>query len=292
MSVNEPPWATLMAHCQKAQSVLIAAPYMKAGPLAQVLSAVAQDAAITCVSRWTPPDVRSGATDLACRELALARGGRFLLHDRLHAKYYRFDNRILIGSSNLTQAGMNIAGPGNLEILCPPPTEFDAMQFERLLLKEAYPVSDSDFNLWSRITPIQQVNQATAPRQAAVSLDTWKPTTRRPEYLWLAYQQRVSEIPLVDQQEIAIKEIEVLAVPTGLNEAEFNNWIALSLMTVPFVNSVLAGLQESSETAREQLSQQWDITKAEAERCRTTTQNWLEYFRVSTSSLVTSNPKT
>ena len=277
------PWPTLMAPCQDAKAAVIVAPYMKKNALEQVLTALADHSTITCVSRWIPQDIRSGVTDLDCRELVLARNGDFLLHDRLHAKYYRFDNQILIGSSNLTNAGMNIYGTGNLEILCIAPSEFDAAQFESKLLQEAYPVSDSDFALWSQITPICQRNQAVPPHRDPDSHDNWKPATRRPEYLWLAYQQLSTQIPLVEQQEIAKQEVRALGVPEGLTEEEFNNWVRLSLMTSPFVKSVLAGLDETREAAWDRLSQQWNISKAEAERSRSTAESWIAYFEVNTS---------
>ena len=279
------PWSTLMARCQDAKIAVIVAPYMKAGTLEQVLNAVANSATITCVSRWTPQDIRLGTTDLACRQLALTRDGAFLLNDRLHAKYYRFDDQILIGSSNLTRAGMNIPGTGNLEILCVAPQEFNATQFESQLLQEAYPVSDADFALWSRITPIPQQNQTIPLDHDLNSPDSWKPTTRRPEYLWLAYQQRSAEIPLAEQQEIASREVRTLGVPEGLTEQEFNNWNCLSLMTSPFMKSVLAGLDETREAAWDRLSQQWNISKAEAERARSTAQNWISYFGISSPQI-------
>ena len=277
------PWSTLMARCQDAKIAFIVAPYMKAGALEQVLNAVANSATITCVSRWTPQDIQLGTTDLDCRQLALNRDGTFLLHDRLHAKYYRFDDQILIGSSNLTRAGMNIPGTGNLEILCMASPEFDATQFESQLLQEAYTVSEDDFALWSQIVPIPQQNQTIPLHHDLNSADSWKPSTRRPEYLWLAYQQRRAEIPLEEQQEIASREVRTLGVPKGLTEQEFNNWIRLSLMTSPFVKSVLAGLDETREASWDRLSQRWNISKAEAERFRSTAQNWIAYFGMNTS---------
>ena len=281
---NSTPWVTLLAGCQNAEvAVIIAAPYIKADALEQVLTAVADSTTVTCVSRWTPKDIRLGTTDLACRRLVLARDGTFLLHDRLHAKYYRFDNQILIGSSNLTRPGMNIAGSGNLEILCAAPPEFDATQFEHRLLQEAYQVSDGDFALWSQIIPIPQQNQAIPLHNDLNSPDSWKPTTRRPEYLWLAYQQRSTEIPSAEQQEIASKEVTTLGVPEGLTEQEFDNWIRLSLMTSLFVKSVLVRVDETREAAWERLSQQWDISKAEAERYRSTAQNWIAHFGMNAS---------
>ena len=272
------PWSALMARCKAAKDALIVAPYMKTSTLERVLAAIPNDASVTCVSRWTPEDIRSGVTDLACRQLVLAREGAFLLHDRLHAKYYRFDDEILIGSSNLTRTGMNVDGFGNLEILCASPTEFDATRFESKLFQEAYPVSDADFALWSRITPIPQQDQTNSLHQDVGRTVGWKPTTRRPEYLWLAYQQSSEEIPLPEQQEIASQEVVALGVPGGLSEQEFNDWVRLSLMTSPFVKSVLAGLEETTEAAWDRLSQQWNISKAEAERSRSTAQNWIAHF--------------
>ena len=272
------PWRTLMATCQDAKVAVIAAPYMKVGTLEQLLTAMPADASVTCVSRWTPEDIRSGVTDLACRQLILSRDGAFLLHDRLHAKYYRFDDQVLVGSSNLTRTGMNVDGFGNLEILCASPADFDDMQFEQQLLQGAYPVSDSDFALWSRITPIPHRNQTISLHNDLVSTDGWKPTTRRPEYLWLVYRQRGEDIPVAEQQEIASREVKTLGIPDGLAEQEFNDWVRLMLMTSPFVKSVLTGSEETTEEAWDRLSRQWNISKAEAERHRSTTHNWIAYF--------------
>ena len=277
------PWSVLMARCKNAKIAVIVAPYMKTGALERLLAGIPDGASVTCVSRWTPKDIQSGVTDLACRGLILARNGRFLLHDRLHAKYYRFDKQVLIGSSNLTRPGMNIDGSGNLEILCPSPPEFNTMLFESQLLQEAYLVSDADFALWSRITPIPQRDQTISQHHDPGSTVGWKPTTRRPEYLWLAYQQRSEEIPLAEQEQTASREIKSLGVPSGLTEQQFNDWIRLSLMTSPFVKSVRSNLDETIETAWERLSQQWSISKAEAERSKSTAESWIAYFENNSS---------
>ena len=277
------PWSTLIARCKDAKIAVIVAPFMKTGTLERVLEAIPDGASVTCVSRWTPKDIQLGVTDLACRELILARKGEFLLHDRLHAKYYRFDDQVLIGSSNLTRPGMNIGGSGNLEILCASPPEFDAVLFESQLLQEAYPVSDADFALWSRITPIPQRDQTISQHHDPSSPVGWKPTTRRPEYLWLAYERRAAEIPLAEQEEIASREISSLGIPSGLTEQQFNDWIRLSLMTSPFVKGVRANPDETTEAAWERLSQQWSISKAEAERSKSTAESWIAYFEVNTT---------
>ena len=268
----------MTASCSNAQEVVIVAPYIKEQPLTLVLNSIAPDASITCVSRWTPQDIQAGTTDLACRPLVLARNGTFLLHNRLHAKYYRFDSNVLVGSANLTNAGMSIYGDGNLEILCPPPASFDAEQFERLLFLKAHEVSDADFDAWSQIILTIQSGTPLEPQDTTESFDGWKPLTRNPNYLWLAYQQRGVEIPTPEQQEISIREVGILAIPSGLTELQFNAWVRLSLQASPFIESVLATANQTDEDAYNTISQEWNISKSDAERSRTTAIIWINTF--------------
>lgn len=272
------PWDVLMSACQDSKEVVIAAPYIKASSLRRLLAIVPSEAELTCVSRWTPQDIRSGATDLACRDLVLRRDGDFLLNDRLHAKYYRFDTCVLVGSANLTQAGMSIDIPGSLEILCAAPPEFEVPRFEHSLLQEAYPVSDADFMLWNQIATVQMPEEETSTFNSINGPVNWKPVTRRPEYLWLAYRNRTNEIPSGEQQEISSSEIRLLSIPQRLTEPEFKNWIKLSLLTSPFIKSVLDSLEQPREAAWDRLAQQWGISKAEADRSRSTALNWIAYF--------------
>lgn len=273
------PWHTLFFHCEGAENVLIAAPYIKARALSQVLESIAPDAKLICVSRWTPRDIQYGTTDLACRSIVFSRGGEFLLHNRLHAKYYRFDRQVLIGSANLTTPGMNIGDSGNLEILCTIPAEFDTAGFEQSLLQEAYPVSDEEFALWELIQPIRQPQDGSQQEQTGAPED-WKPVTRRGEYLWQEYRDRSQEIPMAEQRKLAQWEVNLLCIPAGLTEPEFNNWVALSLLTSPFVKSILDARDQPRESIWHSLSQQWVMTLAEAEHSLSTAENWILYFGV------------
>ena len=115
-----PPWSILLDRCGNAAEAIIVAPFIKVDALTLVLRQLHGEASLTCITRWTPLDIQAGASDLACRKLVSDRGGSFRLHNRLHAKYYRFDNRVLIGSANLTASGLSYAHVGNLEVLCEP----------------------------------------------------------------------------------------------------------------------------------------------------------------------------
>ena len=96
------PWDALRERCTGATEAVIVAPYIKVGPLTTVLDQLRMGASVECFTRWTPLDIQMGVSDLECRTVVVDRGGAFRLHNRLHAKYYRFDNQVLIGSANMT----------------------------------------------------------------------------------------------------------------------------------------------------------------------------------------------
>ena len=172
------PWDTLMRSCRGSRHAMIAAPYMKEDALSRLLEALAPDATLVCVTRWKPDDLLVGASDVACRTLVLQRGGSFLLHPRLHAKFYRFDSQVLIGSANLTSAGMGYRSPANLEILCAPEASYDAEAFERELIRGSHAVSDDEFEGWSAIAQLPRPGTGSiAPPEL---LTEWRPATPQP----------------------------------------------------------------------------------------------------------------
>ena len=56
--------------------------------------------------RWQLSDLVSGASDLDVYPLAKKYGWTVYIHQKLHAKVYRFDNDCFVGSANLTNMGM------------------------------------------------------------------------------------------------------------------------------------------------------------------------------------------
>ena len=127
------PWDALLERCTGATEAVIVAPYIKVGPLTTVLDQLRMGASVECFTRWTPLDIHMGVSDLECRTVVVDRGGAFRLHNRLHAKYYRFDDRVLIGSANMTASGLSYPRHGNLEILCEPGPPFVPVVFEAML---------------------------------------------------------------------------------------------------------------------------------------------------------------
>ena len=273
------PWQTLLACSTGAQEVVIVAPYMKASMLRRLLDNLAPDAAVECFTRWTPHDILVGSSDTACRTAVIQRGGTFYLHNRLHAKYYRFNKQTLVGSANVTRAGLNYQEAGNLEIICEPSQDFDHMSFEAELRKESREISEDEFEVWSRC-PVEVAERTTdQPEEMGTAFDEWKPLTRYPEYLWLAHAEQWEDIPIHEQRELAKLDLSILRVPPKATREQFDLWIWYCLLAAPFVDSVLAVANEVPEVAWNFLSDRWGLDTRIAARALTTTQYWLMHFR-------------
>lgn len=218
-----------------------------------------------------------GASDIECRTIVNDRGGSFRLHPSLHAKYYRIDNEVLIGSANLTSSAMGWSPQPNLEILCRAGDDFDVRTFQHELLKDAREISDGEFAQWEEIIKINaRIDNPIAGDQPL--FDTWRPATRDPRHLELAYQDRVEEIASPDEQRAARFDIEVMSVPPGLTEVEFRTWISTCLLAVPFTNAVIRLYGKDSASTSRVLAETYGLGITDARRDMETVQNWLAFL--------------
>ena len=272
------PWNTILGHCQGARRVVLAAPYIKAGTLTKLLNEIGPSAQLECITRWSPQDIKAAMSDVSCRAIVVEYGGSFRLHNRLHAKYYKFDNQVLVGSANLTASGLSYGHPGNFEILCEPKPTFDSQTFEEQLRKDSREVTNAEYLIWQQC-PVDPIgNRDESPEPSGSPLEDWQPMTHFPEYMWSLYTERYDQIPLDEQRELALQDIEALKIPRGFTETEFHIWIATCLRASPFVDSVRLLMNLEKETAWRVLSEQWHVTMASASRSLSTVQNWLLYF--------------
>ena len=78
----------LVEHLSSARrEVLICAPFIKAGVIAKVLSAIPDNVEVRVITRWLPREIAVGVSDLAVFDLVAEHGNASLrLLDRLHAK--------------------------------------------------------------------------------------------------------------------------------------------------------------------------------------------------------------
>ena len=268
-----PPWDLVRSGVADAATAVLAAPYIKEHTLLRVLSQASRMMSLTCVTRWSPGDLSAGVSDASVREHVIGRGGRFLLHPTLHAKYYRFDDVVLIGSANLTQSGLGLTSNPNLEILARPAGDFDRVGFERSLLRQSRVVSDAEYAVWQSI-PVREEAPVVVPEPLVL---TWRPETRDPEDLWLVYSEGPSAMLPESVLRQAAHDLSRVLAPPGLHQDGFRAWVSSALLASPFVSDVRGIAVDAEPTAFIELGECWSMTPGEARYAAETVHNWLSY---------------
>ena len=239
--------------------VVIAAPYIKSPTLRRLLDAVPETVSeCVCVTRWLPEDIASGVCDLKILDdIAVARGGRLLVHPHLHAKYYSNGRDSLVGSANLTARGLGWHTPSNVELLVALPVEFAGLaEWEHALLSSAVQATEE---LRDRIRrQAVALKQDEAPRRLPeVEDDTameaeqtlWVPQCPTPDRLWQVYRGRGADTMVSSAFEAAQDDLAALSPPEGLAQDLFTAYVAGILKQIPFLAKIdklaVAGLTDT-----------------------------------------------
>ena len=249
-------------------------------------------------------------SDIDCRTIIVERGGSFLLNNRLHAKYYRFDDHVLVGSANMTDSGLSHTRQGNLEILCAPEHQFNSVAFECALTQHSREVSDEDFSIWqqysviepehllaarserNRVDDIEHIDGNIAERNLTEnmksdiaeqnlidgSIEGWIPQTRNPRYLWLCYSGNEEQIVSHEQRVLASLDIRTLKVPAGLAVDAFHAWVSLRLQRSTFIDSIRQLEGQHDTVVWDSIANEWGVSRATAARWASTAYNWLKNF--------------
>jgi len=234
---NHPLGDLLLTNIRMATQVcLLAAPYIKAPALQRLFEQLAGNVPLTVVTRWLPHDVMAGASDPEAWLLTTQRGGIFLNHPHLHAKYYRADLHVLVGSANLTDTALGWAEVPNLEILTPPVSEFDTEVFETGLLAAATPISESQYQAFQGLP-----RRPPPAHQPYESISLPDLTSYRPHYhnlivVFQTYESANAPDNLSASLVNAIdQDLAALAIPPGLNLAEYRTFLRARLTASPFM---------------------------------------------------------
>lgn len=274
----ERPWDILARFARGSEDVLLVAPYTKLDTLTKVIDLIQPNANISLVTRWKPKEISSGVSDIECCPAIKERNGTFRLHPSLHAKYYRFDDKVLVGSANLTALGLGYFQNANLEILCPPFLEFDSTEFEQIVLSNSYEVTDAEYEVWVSLkanTPSPLLPEASEEHPSDFD---WWPHTQDPEHLWFVYTGRTSQIASVDEQVLAGYDIGIIGIPPDLPRQAFDTWVTGHLLSSPFINAVLGLKDEEPRAARAKLAESWGMSRVDATRNMETAKAWIATF--------------
>jgi len=217
------------------REVKLIAPYIKTTTFSVLLDAIPPKVECNVFARWTVRDVVSGATDISIWPLVKERNNAgnptsLWIVDSLHAKYYRFDETILIGSANLTARGMKQGPSPNLEILVPyslPDSKRD--YFESEVNAAARPVTQEVYEYWlTACGDLVPPEPRTLEEQAQWS-GTWFPQSRNPKDIaMILATPHYPQIP----KSVAMSDVTFLRVPPGFGIEK-----SLELLSLAFSES-------------------------------------------------------
>ena len=263
--------------CREAKDIIIVAPYIKADALLRILSDIDADVSLVCVTRWQVQDIVLGASDIESRTILQEFGGIFRLHPSLHAKYYRADEKVLVGSANLTYSALGWSAAPNMEILCTAGEDFDAVAFERQLLDDSREISNKEFARWQSIERTDFQSSLLSVSNSPY-LDTWRPLTRNPENFLLAYKGLTDEIASTDEQRAALRDLDTLQVPVDLTDEQVENWVSRCLLASQFVQTVLQMPNVDAIADANSLAYTYSLNVTDARRSIETIQTWYRYL--------------
>jgi hypothetical protein len=223
-----------------AEAVLMA-PFIKAATLQRLLDEVSGRVRVVVVTRWRLEEIQAGVSDLAVADVMSGRGN-LLLQDNLHAKYFRADSAMLVGSANVTRSALS-DGPGtNNELLVSPAREDQAALrlWESRSIDFAVPATP-----WLRTWLEQQLlpaeaDDADSDRQPD---NEWLPQLRQPGDLWLYASGQLSDLSVASLS-AAHLDFDALALRPSPDQATFRRQVAARLLTIRRVSLLVDFLRE------------------------------------------------
>ena len=279
MGVETPLGELLRRICVEAEHIVLAAPYIKADALLRVVGEVSEDASLTCITRWQVEDIAAGVSDLECYSIIRGVGGEFRLHPYLHAKYFRADENVLIGSANITNSALGWATEPNVEILCSPGGGFDAASFETMLVEDSREIGNREFSRWQSIqATISQDERNEFPKHSWSHLNSWRPMTRDPANLLLAYRGLDEVIASPDELNAAERDLDTLQLDHGLTGEDVENRISIAFLNTPFVQDVLKSRDADITSISRSLAERYDLSVTDARRGIEAVRNWFAFF--------------
>lgn len=219
------------------QQCLLAAPYIKRDALDRLLATIPASSSVCVVTRWRLDEIALGVSDLEVWDSLVARGGAELwLQPTLHAKYYRADNRVAIGSANLTNSALGWRPNANLEILHDMGECYSQRgAFERALFEGGTKVDSAlHASFIAALEAFPRPPRPPASEKASVfaELGDWRPRLRFAENLFMLYAGDDQDLSTAARDAAAL-DLAALNPPAGLSETQFKNWVGVALLQHP-----------------------------------------------------------
>lgn len=268
--------------------VVVISPFMSRAAAARFCRALDLDIAVSVFTRWLPGDLASGASDCeAFLEFQKFPNARFFTNDRLHAKYFRFDDKFVFGSANMTLKALTDSSHSNIELLSEPLNRSEvSMLFEENVLRDAEFISVERFLEFQALQNMLREELGAGAEQDIVSVnkvgdesDFWWPPFRNPDDFFKIYKSDGSEWS-PDEMARFRALISRWSVPLGMERNSLELYIRECIKNetvVKDLNLFLASSERRFGEVTSYLSQTW-LARSEASVYWQVLLRWLLYF--------------
>ena len=226
--------------------VAIIAPFVKIDALRSLIDVIPSAVHLRCVTRWLTREIAVGVSDPEVLDVLEERGDFSLsLVDRLHAKLYIAGNRCLVGSANVTLAGLGEGeADGNIEVLVETPADDPAIVATLDEISQAGRPATRAIARSARVLADSLAGEAASSVEFAAP---WFPASRRPEYAFHFYSRPPNGyVGTADR--VLLADLAKSNVSPGLGESEFRDAIRNLLAAIPIAQVVLKSSEDMTFT--------------------------------------------
>lgn len=231
-------------NAKDAITVYVIAPFIKLSTIEWLFELISPNAKIFVLTRARVMDFVLGVSDLEAWKLIWTREGVINIQQSLHAKYYRFDDRVILGSANLTESAIGRTIYPNQELLMVSSYTDDFKYIENELFQDATLADQALYDRLNekvnklKVDPI--VNEFERKSSRCLSendqqivkfkLPTgWCFRSKNPQLLW-RYFNSPSSLDL-EQKQAAEHDLCLLKIPTtSYDEGQLRELVAHRLM--------------------------------------------------------------
>ena len=217
------------------REVKIIAPFIKTAAFKSLLSVIPIETKVICITRWRTREIAAGVSDIEIIRI-LQKRGNFELHlvDNLHAKLYIAGERCLVGSSNVTLAGLGESSDPNIEILVETKANDPnvALVLNEINSTKIAATEEMAFAI------LQIANSLNIENFPQVDNFIWVPHSRRPELSYKLYVNPPTK-NIIQADKVLLSDLAMANLPPNLTESEFKLYFRGLLENFPLANEVL-----------------------------------------------------
>jgi HKD family nuclease len=216
------------------EKIIIYAPFIKVATIRSLLKNISNEVRIEVYTRWKAHEILLGVSDLSVFDhISSLNRGAVYISDRLHAKFYRSDDRVIIGSANVTHSALGWVKEPNIEFLVeidPNLYQVKTLEDELSHFEKVTPETRDHFQ--SIVESLAEIgidnikNRFEANEELKSPYEAWLPACTVPEILYAVYSnesgsRRFSSGAIDD----ACSDIVDLGIPPGLGRQDFEIFV-------------------------------------------------------------------